>query len=289
MNIQLSTFNRILIVGGLFLVIALLGFFFVVQPKKNQEAVTIAQINDLQGQYDELKRVADQKPLYLALNDQIRKRLTGVEVTADPRSYIPSYMKQIEDLARRDGLVVTSVSPQATPAPSPVPSGAPTPAAGTPLTNLPVVGAPLKQATHVLGAENARAVTTNEAIGGTSPVPRGPTPLPGQAPGTNPPGVAAGSARAAALAYLNQSFTQVPVNMEFQGRYEQFETFLRDLSKFPKLLGVGDVTLVPTGNITIGVSPPLKITLPVTAYRLSPNAAQAPGPIAPASPAPGGK
>ncbi len=162
MNIQLSTFNRILIVGGLFLVIALLGFFFVVQPKKNQEASTIAQINDLQGQYDELKRVADQKPLYLALNEQIRKRLTGVEVTADPRSYIPSYLKQIEDLAKRDGLIVTSVSPQATPAPSPVPSGAPTPAAGPPVTNLPVVGQPLKQASHALGAENARSQTTNE-------------------------------------------------------------------------------------------------------------------------------
>ncbi len=79
--------------------------------------------------------------------------------------------------------------------------------------------------------------------------------------------------------------------MEFEGRYEQFETFLRDLSKFPKLLGVGDVTLVPLNTVAgVGVSPPLKITMPVTAYRLSPNAAQAPGPVTPvASPRPGGK
>ncbi len=147
MNIQLSTFNRVLIVSGLFLVIALIGFFFIVQPKKNQETQTRAQIADLQTQYDGLKRVADQKPLYLAFTDQIRQRLKGVEVTADPRLYVPSYLKQIEDLATRDGLTVTGVTPQATPIPSPGPSGSPPPEVQRP--NIP---GPIGQAANTLAA-----------------------------------------------------------------------------------------------------------------------------------------
>src|ERR1700687_508278 len=119
MNIQLSALNRALIAGGLFVVVGLLGFFFVYQPKKQQETATRVAIADLQAQYDELKRVADQKPLYLALTEQIRTRLKGVEVTADARSYVPSYLKQIENLAKTDGLIVTAVTPAATPTPNP--------------------------------------------------------------------------------------------------------------------------------------------------------------------------
>ena len=107
MNVQLSVLNRILIIAGLFLIIAMLGYFFVFQPKTRQEAATRAEIADLQAQYDQLKRVADQKPLYIAFTNQIRARLKGVEITADPRTYIPSYLKQIESLAGQDGLVVS--------------------------------------------------------------------------------------------------------------------------------------------------------------------------------------
>lgn len=287
MNIQLSTFNRILIIGGLLLVIALIGFFFIVQPKKNQENVTRAQIADLQAQYDALKRVADQKPLYLAFTEQIRQRLKGVEVTADPRLYVPSYLKQIEDLAGRDGLTVTSVAPQATPVPSPGPSGSPPPgnitrpqlpgAMGAAANNLAVgVAGP---SSGVTAAQN-NAAAQGPAAPGATPVPGGPV---NAAAASNP-------ARAAAIAYLNQSFTQVPVNMEFDGRYENVERFLRDLSKFQKLIGVGDITMAPAGQADVGVSPHLKITLPIVAYRLSPNAPPV-GPLAlpTPTPAPGGK
>jgi len=57
--------------------------------------------------------------------------------------------------------------------------------------------------------------------------------------------------------------------MTFDGHYEAFERFLRDLSKFQKLIGVGDVTLTGSGSTAGGSR--LKITLPITAYRLSPN------------------
>ncbi|HEV2908217.1 MAG TPA: hypothetical protein VGX02_03010 [Candidatus Eremiobacteraceae bacterium] len=280
MNIQLSALNRILIVSGLFLVIALVGFFFFVQPKQNQESQTRAQIADLQGQYDALKRVADQKPLYLAFTDQIRQRLKGVEVTADPRLYVPSYLKQIEDLATRDGLTVTAVTPQATPIPSPGPSGSPTPES--------------VQRPNLPGPVGAAANTLAAGVGGTSSLPQNPaagpaaarpgaTPIPGQPANVNP-GAQANPVRAAAIAYLNQSFTQVPVGMEFDGRYDALERFLRDLAKFQKLIGVGDITLVPS-QAEVGISPRLKITLPIVAYRLSPNTPSV-GPLVQPSPTP---
>jgi Tfp pilus assembly protein PilO len=284
MNIQLSTFNRILIVGGLFVVIALLGFFFVVQPKKNQENQTRAQIADLQTQYDALKRVADQKPLYLAYTDQIRARLKGVEVTADPRLYVPSYLKQIEDLAGRDGLYVTSVTPQVTPAPSPGPSGSPPPNVAPP--NIPgPVGNVANQVARGVGGQSAASV--QQPAGPAGAAPAGATPIPG---GPVSAGTPPNAARAAAIAYLNQSFTQVPVSMEFDGRYENVERFLRDLAKFQKLIGVGDITLAPSGNAEVGVSPHLKVTLPIVAYRLSPNTPVG-GPLVLPSPTPkpGGK
>jgi Tfp pilus assembly protein PilO len=284
MNIQLSTLNRILIVGGLFVVIALIVFFFTVQPKKNQEAVTRAQIADLQAQYDELKRVADQKPLYLAFTDQIRQRLKGVEVTADPRLYVPSFLKQVEDLASKDGLYITTVTPTATAAPSPGPSGSPSAGQVAP-PNIPVVGGVANQVARGVGAQNATSTQTGQVLQATGPV--GATPVPG-APSAGVPagGEANNPARAAALAYLAQSFTQVPFNMEFDGHYDGIERFLRDLAKFQKLIGVGDVTIAPgSGTPAVGTSPRLKITLPIVAYRLSPNA-PATGPLVLPTPTP---
>jgi len=282
MNVQLSTLNRVLIIGGLFLIIALLGFFFVVQPKRQQESVTRGQIADLQAQYDNLKRVADQKPLYLAFTDQVRKRLKGVEVTADPRMYIPSYLKQIEDLAGRDGLVVTSVTPQATPSPSPAPSGAPSPGP-VQKPNLPgPIAQPFNQVAKGIGSQNATATQANQANGAT-PRP-GETPVAGGTPIPGQPQTQISPERAAALAYLNQSFSQVPVNMEFDGRYENIERFLRDLAKFQKLIGVGDLTIQAQGNNEVGVSPHLKIALPIVAYELA--SAQQSGPLVMPTPTP---
>jgi Tfp pilus assembly protein PilO len=286
MNIQLSVLNRILIVGGIFLIVAMLGYFFVFQPKKNQENATRAQIADLQGQYDELKRVADQKPLYLALTDQIRSRLKGVEVTADPRTYIPSYLKQIENLASQDGLIVTSIAPQATAAPSPGPSGSP-PARVRP-PNLPgPLAQPAGQISHALGAGNAQTAQ-GPGAGEASPAPGGANPNPALPNGTNPPGVQPGTPRAAAIAYINQSFSQVPIAMSLDGRFENFGRFLRDLAKFQKLIGVGDVTLAGSESAAGGSR--LKITMPITAYRLSPNAPPT-GPLVTPTPTPkpGGK
>jgi Tfp pilus assembly protein PilO len=281
MNIQLNTLNRILIVGGLFLVIAVLGFFFLVQPKKQQETQTRAQIADLQTQYDALKRVADQKPLYLAFTDQIRQRLKGVEVTADPRLYVPSYLKQIESLAAQDGLTVTSVTPQATPAPSPSPSGSPS--AGTvQAPNVPLVGGVASNlARGVAGGTSGLAPAGTSAAAG--PPRAGATPIPGGP--VTAAGAEANPARAAAIAYLNQSFTQVPIAMEFDGHYDAVERFLRDLAKFQKLIGVGDVTMSSISSNDVGVSPHLKITMPIVAYRLSPNAPVS-GPLVLPSPTP---
>jgi Tfp pilus assembly protein PilO len=287
MNIQLSVFNRILIVGGIFLIIAMLGYFFVFQPKKNQENATRAQIADLQAQFDDLKRVADQKPLYLALTDQIRSRLKGVEVTADPRTYIPSYLKQIESLAQQDGLLVLAVTPQATPAPTPGPSGAPKPSVRPPALPGPLAQ-PAGQIGHALGAGNAQSAQGPTPAGQASPAPGGENPNPAFPNGTNPPGVQPGTPRAAAIAYLNQSFTQVPIAMSMDGRFEAFERFLRDLGKFQKLIGVGDVVLA--GTTEAAAHSRVKITLPITAYRLSPNAPPT-GPLVTPTPTPkpGGK
>lgn len=291
MNIQLSVFNRILIVGGIFVVIALLGFFFVFQPKKQQESVTRAQIADLQQQYDELKRVADQKPLYLALTDQIRSRLKGVEVTADPRTYIPSYLKQIESLAAQDNLLILNVTPAATPGPTPGPSA--TPAGVVRPPNLPgPLAAPAGNIANGLGAGNAQSAQGTQpgsSVQG-APGPGGASPVPGGPAGVNPGGVQPGTPRAAAIAYLNQSFTQVPISMNMVGRYEAFERFLRDLAKFQKLIGVGDVTLAGTSEAAAHSR--VRITLPITAYRLSPNAPPAGPLVVPTptpKPTPGGK
>src|SRR5271165_222549 len=284
MNLQLSTLNRILIVGGLFVVILLLGYFFVIQPKKNQESATRAQIADLQAQYDDLKRVADQKPLYLAFTDQIRQRLKGVEVTADPRLYVPSFLKQVEDLAGKDGLIITTVTPAATASPSPAPSGAPTPGPVR-APNIPIVGGVANQVARGVGAQNAVSAQTGQTAQRT-PAP-GATPIPGSPAGAAPAsGAEENPARQAALAYLAQSFSQVPFSMDFDGHYDSLEHFLRDLAKFQKLIGVGDVTIVPGGGtVAVGASPRLKITLPIVAYRLSPNAPPS-GPLVLPSPTP---
>jgi Tfp pilus assembly protein PilO len=282
MNIQLSALNRILILGGIFVIISLLAFFFVFQPKRQQENLTRAQIADLQQRYDQLKKIADQKPLYLALTDQIRQRLKGVEVTADPRTYIPSYLKQIEDLAAQDGLLVTSVAPQATAPPSPSPSASPGASVRTP--NLPgPISAPAGHITNALGAQNAQSAQNGESGQPSPAAPGAAAPAQGGPPGTNPAGVQPGTPRAAALAYLNQSFTQVPIAMSLDGRYESFVRFLRDLNKFQKLIGVGDVTLASGGGEAAAAR--LKITLPITAYRLSPNAPPS-GPLVTGTPAP---
>jgi Tfp pilus assembly protein PilO len=280
--------NRNLIVAGVIVFIALLAWFLVIQPKRQQEAATRDQIASLQTQYDNLKRVADQKPLYLALTKQVRQRLTGVELTADPRAYIPSYLKQIEDLAKRDGLQVALVAPQATPSPTPGPSVAPgaTPNAQA-VANAPLIGGPIRSAARVAGSEGQANQTTSQAqsqtfAGAPTPIPGGPAGAASFAParpGESPRPQGPATARQKAIAYLNQSFTQVPMNMEFDGTYNDLQRFLRDLNKFPKLLGVGDLTLSPGSNAGVGAIPRLRITLPITAYRLSPNAPVQPAPV----------
>ena len=86
MNQQDSNLNRILIVVGVLALVLIGAYFMVVQPKLQQVAQSRAQLDSLQSQYNDLKRVADQKPLYLALIRQVQSRLTGVELTADPRA-----------------------------------------------------------------------------------------------------------------------------------------------------------------------------------------------------------
>jgi Tfp pilus assembly protein PilO len=105
-------------------------------------------------------------------------------------------------------------------------------------------------------------------------------------PNGKPIASAPSSARENAIAYLNQSFTQVPINMELSGTYAQLETFLTDLNKFPKLIGVGNVTLSPATHAGVGETPTLTITLPIVAYRLSPTQGTLPPPAPPGSGAP---
>lgn len=277
MNFQMNAMMRNLIVTGVILVIAFVAYFALVQPKLAQIAASERQLADLKQQFEDLKRVADQKPAYLALTKQIQQRLTGVELTADPRAYVPTYLKQVEDLARRDGLVVTSVAPQPLPSPSASPGSSPNPRAAE---NVPIAGQVLKAGEKAAGTQNAVTQATNAVVGPGAPAPGGPAPNPGASPGrmtkSEKPATSRGTKpstpRENAIAYVNQSFTQVPINMELEGTYNQFQRFLRDLNKFPKLLGVGNVTLVPTGNARVGETPQLKITMPIVAYRLSAGA-----------------
>jgi len=287
MSFLASPLNRALLIGVVMVIIGVFAYFSVVEPKLNQYAQSQAQLEQDQKTYTDLKRVADQKPTYIALTKQIQSRLTGVELTADPRAYIPSYLKQIENLAAQDGLQVTAVTPQATPSPSPTPSAAPgalpgaSPGPGA-LKNVPGIS----NAVAAAGGSNAQTQTTNgvAAQTGATPIPGAAQPAPNASPGAGGPGPLQNqpstSARANAIAYLNQSFSQVPINMELSGTYSQLQKFLRDLNKFPKLIGVGDVTLAPGGHQAVGETPTLNIILPIIAYRLSPSAA----PLQPVTP-----
>jgi len=279
-----SSLNRALIMAAVIIIIALVAFFMVVQPKQQQYTESQQRLAQDVQSYNDLKRVADQKPQYLALTKQIQTRLAGVELTADPRVYIPAYLKQIEELAKKDGLQVTAVTPQAPPTPAPGSSPTPGPIATVPGS---VSGfAPINSARAAAGSANAQANTTNGVATAT-----GATPIPGPnpPPGTQPANTASGkvgasapsSARENAIAYLNQSFTQVPINMEFAGTYAQLETFLTDLNKFPKLIGVGNVTLAPSTHAGVGETPTLTITMPIVAYRLSPTQGTVPPPAPP--------
>ena len=284
-----SPLNRALLIAALIVVIGLLAFFTIVQPLQQQYSASQQRLAQDQQTYSDLKRVADEKPQYLALTKQIQTRLAGVELTADPRVYIPSYLKQIEDLAKNDGLQVTAVTPQAAPTAAPGSSPTPGPIA-TVNPNISAV-APINNARAAAGAANAQANTTNGVATAT-----GATPIPGAnpPPGTQRATTASGklgtsvpsSARANAIAYLNQSFTQVPINMEFAGTYAQLEKFLVDLNKFPKLIGVGNVTLTPSLHVGVGETPTLTIVLPIVAYRLSPTQGAAPPPVPPGSAGP---
>jgi Tfp pilus assembly protein PilO len=291
MNQQDSNLNRILIVVGVLALVLIGAYFMIIQPKLTQVAQSRTQLDSLKSKYDELKKVADQKPLYLALIRQVQSRLTGVELTADPRAYIPSYLKQIEDLAKRDGLVVTAVVPQATSTPAP---GA-TPVGGVatvaPSISNAVGITPIRQAATVRNEANAQAGAENAQMPNAAPATAGggaqPSPVPGAsgvAGGPQPKSAATTSPRVNAEVYLSQSFEQVPINMELSGTYTQLQQFLRDLNKFPKLLGVGSVTLTSTKS-TVGETPKLHIVLPIVAYRLSPNG---PPPAPTPTPASGG-
>lgn len=288
MNQQPNRLNRILIVAAVLVVVAIASYFLLIQGKLNQVAQSRAQLDSLQSQYADLKRVADQKPLYLSLIKQVQSRLTGVELTADARAYIPSYLKQIEDLAKRDGLIVTAVVPQPLPTPSGSPTATPAPSNASGVQNIPVIGQPLKQAGKALNASNAQTAETNNVAVQTGATPiAGYTPIPVPSGGVAPNAAkvlskSTNSPRANAIVYLNQSFSQVPINMELSGTYSQLQKFLRDLNRFPKLIGVGNVTIQSQQKV-VGETPQLHIVLPIVAYRLSPN-----GPAPAVTPAPAG-
>lgn len=284
MNQQQNNTNRWLIVLGVLAVVLIGAYFMVIQPKLTQVQASQAQLTSLQQQYASLKAVADQKPMYLGLIKQVQSRLTGVELTADPRAYIPSYLKQIEDLATRDGLVVTAVVPQPLPTPSGSPTPGPVPTGASALQNAPVIGQPLARAGKALNASNTQAQAENAQMPQQAAPMSGATPVPG-ASGGPVPAVKAGattSPRVNAIVYLNQSFQQVPINMELSGTYTDFQKFLRDLNKFPKLIGVGNVVMT-SEHSAVGVTPKLHIVLPIIAYRLT-----AGGPAPQASPQPAG-
>jgi Tfp pilus assembly protein PilO len=286
MNFLSSPVNRALVIGAIAVIIALFAYFSVVQPTLASYNAATARLAQDEQNYSDLKRVADQKPVYLALTKQIQSRLTGVELTADPRVYIPSYLKQIEDLAKQDGLQVTSVTPQATPSPSPGPSGAP---GASPVPQAVSQIAPIASARRALGSEAAQSQVTSgvaATTGGATPIPAlpaAPVAGPGGPGGPAQAGSAGSSARANAIAYLNQSFSQVPINMELSGTYSEIQKFLRDLNKFPKLIGVGNMTMTPGSHQDVGQTPTLNIILPIVAYRLSPSGAGQMAPIPPSS------
>jgi Tfp pilus assembly protein PilO len=290
MNLLASPVNRAILIGLIAVVIGLFSYFSVVQPALTQYAQSNDRLQQDITTYNNLKAVADQKPTYIALTKQIQVELKNVIVTADPRVYIPSYLKQIEALAKQDGLQITSVTPQATPSPAPGASPAP----GSAAVPQSVSGIPaINSAKTALGAEGAQSqVTQNVAAttGGTAA-----TPVPGQV-GTSASGIsrqggpgvtgASNTARANAIAYLNQDFSQVPINMELSGTYQQLEKFLRDLNGFQKLIGVGNLTMTPATHQDVGETPTLNIILPIVAYRLSPSygGSTGPGVPGPASP-----
>jgi Tfp pilus assembly protein PilO len=286
MNQQQSNLNRVLIVTGVLVLVLIGAYFMVIQPKLTQVAASKEQLDNLKSQYASLKAVADQKPLYIALIKQVQSRLTGVELTADPRAYIPSYLKQIEDLATRDGLVVTAVVPQPLPTPSETASPAAVPTGANALQNAPIIGGPISHASRALNASNTQVEAENAQMPQNGQAMTGATPIPGPSGGIGPKipvkAQATTSPRVNAIVYLNQSFQQVPINMELSGNYVDLQKFLRDLNKFPKLIGVGNVTLT-SEHADVGVTPKLHIVLPIVAYRLSIG-----GPAPQASPAAAG-
>jgi Tfp pilus assembly protein PilO len=303
MNFQLTPFNRNIILAAVIVVIAFIAYFSTYQPKNNELTADRAHLAQLTQNYDDLKRVADQKPEYLALEHQIQSRLSGVELTVDSRAYIPSYLKQVEALAIHDGLTVTAVVPQPLPTPTGGATAAPAAAAGGPQAvgnAIPAIGA----AARVAGASNAEGQQINATAAQTGePGPQGqtqngtpaPTTVGGAtgtgvasttlAAGSKPGPTATPSARQNAIVFVNQSFQVVPVNMELSGTYADLQTFLRDLTKFPKLIEVGDVTLTPSLQAVVGETPSLHIVLPIKAYRLT--AGQPVVPQTNAAPAPG--
>ncbi|MDQ6767205.1 MAG: type 4a pilus biogenesis protein PilO, partial [Candidatus Eremiobacteraeota bacterium] len=259
MNQEQNNLNRILIVAGVLALVAIGAYLMVVQPKLQQVAQSKAQLANLQSQYSALKQVADQKPMYLALIRQVQSRLTGVELTADPRAYIPSYLKQIEDLAKRDGLVVTAVVPQATSTPAAGTTPTPAPTGAAALSNAPLIGGTVGRAGKALGASNSQAQAENNQMPqGAAPPIAGATPVPGASAGAPVKVPATTSPRVNAQVYLSQSFEEVPINMELSGSYTDLQRFLRDLNKFPKLLGLGSVTLT-SAHAGVGETPKLHI------------------------------
>jgi Tfp pilus assembly protein PilO len=275
MNFLANPVNRVLLIVGVGILIAVFAYFMVIQPKLNQYADSQARLAQDQQSYQTLERVAEQKPLYLALTKQIQTRLSGVELTADPRAYIPSYLKQIEDLAKQDGLQVTAVTPQSTPQPSPSPGASAAPGAPNPqaLSHI----APIASAERAAGSADLQAAQTNNVATatGATPIPGSATPVPGSGGASNGGavpernGAVPSNARANAIAYLNRSFTAVPINMELSGTYAQLKQFLRDLNKFPKLIGVGSIQITPASQALVGETPMLNVILPITAYQLS--------------------
>jgi len=292
MNQPESNLNRILIVVGVLVLVLIGAWFLEIQPRTAQVAQSRAVLEDLQNTAKSLQTVANQKPLYLALIRQVQSRLTGVELTADPRVYIPSFLKQIEDLAKRNDLVVTAVVPQATstPAPGATPEGGV--ATVAPSISNAVGIKPITQAATARNEANAQAGAENAQMPqGTAAPGAGPAPSPGpsgaQSAANGPKPSQTMSPQINAQVYLSQSFEQVPLNMEMSGTYTDLQRFLRDLNKFPKLLGVGSVTLTSTAK-NVGETPKLHIVLPITAYRLSANGPMPSATAMPANPPAGG-